>query len=1369
MPFKPPDCFDFKTPEAWPAWRKRFERYSMATELDGKSFAIQLSSLIYAMGPSAEQIYESFNFVEDDNATLKAVLDKFDTHFTPQKNVIHVRAMFHQRSQGSGESIEAFHRALYELSEYANFPERDEAIRDRFVLGVRDIELSEKLQLQADLTLDRAIQMARQFESVKKQMGEQRSQAQVDAVHSSRGRGKQRGGSARGGARGPKRSDFSTASQRDSCGRCGRTQHSREDQCPAKGQKCRKCGKIGHFKIACRSKKTVSNVNAESETYFMGAVSRDGEDPWRETLTIGSQKVNFKLDTGADVSVVSSSTYHSLNPRPSLDETKAILQSPGGRLSCIGTFKANVTTSKDKTGSLTFYVLDGHTENLLSREATARFGFVQRLDEIDTEVFGDVGNVKCKPIKISLTEDAKPYSLHTTRRIPIPLLPKVEEELKRMEKNGVITRVTEPTDWCAPIVPVAKPNGGVRLCTDFKRLNAAVKRERYVLPTLEDITYKLRGSTVFSKLDATSGYWQLPLDEETAKLTTFITPFGRFYYNRLPFGISSASEIFQRTMESILGDIPGVECFQDDVLLHSKTTKDHERLKTEVFQRVKESGLTLNRKKCEFDKDQIEFLGHIVTREGIRPDPSKLEAILQMPDPASVPELRRWLGMVNYLGRFLPDLSQHLAPLNDLLRKDAHWVWEHAQSEAIKRVKHMLMKTPTLAFYDPSKKTTVSADASGYGLGGVLLQEHEGEMKPVAFCSRTLTPAEKGYAQIEKECLAMVWACERFQRFLVGLAHFTTLTDHRPLVSLVNTKDLQETPLRCQRLLMRLLRFNLTAVYAPGKDLVVADTLSRCPLQVSSIGELQEEVEIFVQEVASAWPATDAKLEQIRCETARDVNLKYTMDYVMDGWPEHRQDVKLAAREFFGVRNELSIHDRLLLRGDRIVIPFSMRNEMLERIHDGHQGINKCRERAGQAIWWPGMSKDIEDRVAKCRHCLSKKPSQPSEPLIPSTLPSRPFEKVAVDLCELKGSNYLVLVDYFSRYIDISHVQSITSQAIIGKLKNSFAHHGIPEVLISDNGRQFVSAEFKKFAEDWNFSQITTSPHFPQANGAAERAVKTAKDILRQDDPFLALLAYRSTPIPDLGISPAELAFGRRLRTTLPALPRTLNPSTVDKDKVRARDEAFKGRQKQAFDRRHGVRSLPSLHPGDPVLIKLDGRKEWNQPATVKQVVAPRSYLVQTAGGDLRRNRRHLRPDTTVRSTSPTADQPGQRGDTLGRRDETQGQRGDTLGRRNDTQGQHIDIPGQPIDIPGQHIDAPGQRVNQPGRRPTSQPRDQPAAQELPGQPDPLVYQGLPVQTRVATPQPSQTVQNQVPKQTHKSGTYHTRSGRSVVTPARYC
>ena len=181
---------------------------------------------------------------------------------------------------------------------------------------------------------------------------------------------------------------------------------------------------------------------------------------------------------------------------------------------------------------------------------------------------------------------------------------------------------------------------------------------------------------------------------------------------------------------------------------------------------------------------------------------------------------------------------------------------------------------------------------------------------------------------------------------------------------------------------MRLLRYNLTAVYAPGKDLVVADTLSRCPLQVSEVSELQEDVKLYVDDVASHWPATDAKLDQIRQETARDVNLRYAMDYVIDGWPAHKQDVKLAAREFYGIRHELSIHDRLLLRGDRIIIPYSMREEMIERIHDGHLGINKCRERARQSMWWPGMSREIENKVSTCRHCLTKKPSQPNEPLL---------------------------------------------------------------------------------------------------------------------------------------------------------------------------------------------------------------------------------------------------------------------------------------------------------------------------------------------------------------------------------------------------
>jgi hypothetical protein len=545
-------------------------------------------------------------------------------------------------------------------------------------------------------------------------------------------------------------------------------------------------------------------------------------------------------------------------------------------------------------------------------------------------------------------------------------------------------------------------------------------------------------------------------------------------------------------METILGDIEGVECFMDDVLIHAINRAKHDEILDRVLRRLAEVGLKFNRDKCEFHKSEIQFLGHIFTKDGVKPDPTKLDAIRKMESPNDVSELRRWLGMVNYLGRFLPNLSETVKPLNDLLCKDSTWTWGPQQEMAMEKVKDLLSEAPTLAFYDATRRTIVSADASSFGLGGVLLQEQDGELKPIAFCSRTLTSAEKGYAQIEKECLAMVWACERFERYLVGLTQFTALTDHRPLVPLVNNRDLQDTPLRCQRLLMRLMRFNVVAEHAPGRDMVIADTLSRSPLEGDDSNQLQEDVKAYVDEVVSSWPVSDARLNELREATAQDINLKTTIEQTMQGWPTHKQDVWLGAREFFGVKSELSVCSGLLLRGDRIVVPFNMRKEILARIHDGHQGVTKCRERANQAVWWPGMSKDIEAMVSRCRFCLESKPSQPHEPLLSSPLPARPFQRIGVDLCELKGQNYLVSVDYYSRYIDINPLSSISSASVINKMKNLFAQHGVPETVISDNGRQFSSAEFAEFARTWNFQHITSSPHFPQSNGAAERAVKTA-------------------------------------------------------------------------------------------------------------------------------------------------------------------------------------------------------------------------------------------------------------------------------------
>ncbi|GFR76283.1 Pol polyprotein [Elysia marginata] len=484
----------------------------------------------------------------------------------------------------------------------------------------------------------------------------------------------------------------------------------------------------------------------------------------------------------------------------------------------------------------------------------------------------------------------------------------------------------------------------------------------------------------------------------------------------------------------------------------------------------------------------------------------------------------------------------------------------------------MLTEPQVLAYFDLNKETIVSADASQFGLGAVLLQQHKEGLKPVAYCSRTLTKTETRYAQIEKELLAATWACERFEKYLVSMEQFALYTDHKPLVPLINNKHLKESPLGCQRMLMRLMRFRVTATYVPEKNMVVADTLSRCPRKLlEEDDELQQNVKAFVE----AWPVSDKKLEQIKQLTQEDVALSTALSYTRDGCPEHRENVKLAPLGLYTFRNELSEVDGLLVYGDRIVIPYKMRKETLEKIYEGHLGITKCKERARASVWWPQINQEIKYRVARCQHCIEKKPTQRKEPLLTSEVPDRPFQKVGtcIDICELKKNQYLVQEDYCSRYLEIMYLPSSSSHTVICKLKCCFARYGILESVVSDNARQFTSLEFEQFSREWNFKHITSSARFPQSNGFAERAVKTAKEILNQDDIFLAILACTSTPLTQLG-------------------------------------------------------------PGDPVQVKTDDEKHWKTQARVLQKVAPRSYIVRTdLKGDLRRNRRHLKkiPESNYR------------------------------------------------------------------------------------------------------------------------------------------
>ncbi|XP_073710074.1 uncharacterized protein [Misgurnus anguillicaudatus] len=384
-------------------------------------------------------------------------------------------------------------------------------------------------------------------------------------------------------------------------------------------------------------------------------------------------------------------------------------------------------------------------------------------------------------------------------------------------------------------------------------------------------------------------------------------------------------------------------------------------------------------------------------------------------------------------------------------------------------------------------------------------------------------------------------------------------------------------------------------------------------------------------------PIKSSKLEEIRRVTQNDTELQKVITFVRKGWPR-KIAVGSPLHGYYAARSHLSESDGLVTYHDRIVVPAVLRPGVIDQLHEGHQGLTKCRERAKLTVWWPNIGAQITNKVKSCDFCREHTPTQRREPLVTTSLPSGSWQRIAVDLFELEGKNFLVAVDYFSRDIEIASLTTITSKQVIDKLKHIFVRWGIPLELVSDNGTQFTSAEFRDFKQRYGFAHITSSPHYPQSNGAAERAVQTAKYILKQPDPCLALMGYHATPIAATGESPARLMTGRQIRTIVPVLEKSLLPRPFSPDQVYRKDATAKDSYRFYYNRRHSARTLPELHAGQPVRVKLDGEKGWTTPARViSKSKEPRSYLVEMDNGNVaRRNRRHLQ---TVPETEPPAEQ----------------------------------------------------------------------------------------------------------------------------------
>ena len=1231
-------------------WRQKFEIYQVASGLDTKSRKVQSMTLLHIIGSEAVEIYNTFEFRADECTqhckirenfhTVDCLLQKFEKYCNPRKNVTIERHVFFNRNQSEGESFDSFLTDLKLKSRSCEFgPLRHSLIKDRIVGGIKSDKVRQALLKEYDLDLEKAERICRASETAENQLAIMNDDIEKLSVNNLKFQN----------------TNSKKSNGEDSCKFCGRSH--RFGKCPAYGKVCAKCKKRNHFANVCLSK-SVNEIEEEKEVkaindkdigdaekfendfgssdetnegaFFIGAVSNDKScREWSSVVAIGNHKITFTLDTGAQTNILPYGLFKRIQHGPIQKSNARLTTYSGEALPVVG--KCSLFCEvKGKNQTLEFQIVDVSSKPILGLAACQSLDLIQLVDVIEDDtlkpykdVFEGLGNMD-DTYHICIDKNIPPV-VHAPRKVPAALRDQLQAELKRMEAMDVIEKVDHPTDWVNSLVIVEKKSsGGLRLCLDPRDLNKAIKREHYKLKTIEEIVSRQSGNQVFSVLDANSAFWQIRLDDESKDFTTFNTPFGRYRFMRLPFGLNSSAEVFAKRFSQAFEDIPGVESYMDELLIGGKSVEEHDQRLVAVLERARQKGIKLKPSKCSLRAEEVKFVGHVITKNGLKPDQSKIEAILNMPVPQCTKDLERFLGMINYLGKFIPQLSEITAPLRELLKQDVEWQWMKQHQDAIDKLKEMVTKSPVLVFYDVNKPVTVSCDSSKSGIGICLLQEG----KPVAYGSRTMTECEQRYSQIEKELLAVVFALEHFHYYIYG-KRVQVESDHKPLESILQ-KPLSAAPPRLQRMLLRLMKYDFDLKYTPGKQMFVSDTLSRAPLLVDAPASDDWESQVLL--VMNSLPISDEMLKKFQEETRKDATLQSIKRFTQNGWPDAKQDIPEEVRAYKGFSDEISEMNEIMFKGEQIIVPKSLQKDMLRIVHEGHLGRDKCLENARSVIFWPGMSSQIVNTVTSCMICQHNMNAQQKEAINQHEIPSLPWQKLGTDLFQFDGKHYLILVDYFSNFFEISLLSGTRANDVIIHMKSHFARHGIPREVISDSGTCYKCKEFTDFATTWGFKHTVTSPKHSQSNGLAERSVQTVKSMLKKakaskQDPYIALLQYRNSPVTSK-YSPAQLLMNRNLRTKLPATNEYLKPQVPEMNRVVEAIEKKKEVQARYYNKTARKNPLPSYSNGDKVLMQLEKDGKWEKATVISEAPVPRSFLVkrQNGGGTFTRNRVMLRP-----------------------------------------------------------------------------------------------------------------------------------------------
>lgn len=1199
--------------------------------------------------------------VKPNTKTFDELVTLLTEHYQPKTLEVVESYKFHRCAQHEKETVSQYTAKLRRKSARCNFGAfLPRALRDQFIAGIHSKDTQQKL-LEVDRNFDQCVTVAladetavresKNFESAEVQPAPvnvmKKSQSQKFRKDSPRANSRKStkpsstnssSSSTNSSSSSANTSSSSANSSSYKCYSCGKSDHSRE-KCRFRRSVCSSCKRRGHIASVCKKNlHQLGEADTEFSDFsedelFMLDVNAMSSSPINVPVKIHGHDLEIQLDTGCALSLAPMSFYDKYCSHVPLIPCKnSLFTYTGEKVTPLGECVVDITYN-DSSYNLPLLIVPGNGIALFGRnwlkEIRLNWQELQGLNQIrpisssdpvvpvvssDVTVQGlmnkhsqlfstGLGMYTGPPVELDIEQ--KP-TFHKARPVPYALQSRVQTALENMEKEGILTRV-QNAPCAAPIVPVVKQDKTIRICGDFSvTYNSCAKLVTYPIPKVEDLHVALRGCKLFSILDMSQAYHQIPVAEDSQKWLTVNTHIGLFAYKRIPNGIHSGPGIFQEIMDKVLAGIPKVICYLDDILVAGENEKDHLATLSVVFERLEKAGFKLNASKCQFEKSSVTYLAHKIDADGLHPTDKKLQAIRDAPIPKDVTQLKSFLGLLMFYSRFLPYHSTVLAPLNKLLQKGVPYKWTSKENKAFNDAKELLLNSQTLVHYDDKLPLYLSCDASSYGAGAVLSHLIDGNFRPIAFASCSLNSAQRNYSQLDKEAFSIIFGLKRFHQFLYGRS-FTIITDHKPLLTLLSpVKSVpQHCAARLQRWSLILASYDYKLEYRSTNAHSDADSMSRLPLPTTwSPKSVQSDCYFLSDEVVSC-----VDHEMIKKETLTDPVLSAVYRYVLDGWPKEKDnDAKL--QPYKSRKDELTIDQGCLLWGTRVIVPPALRKAVLDELHDTHPGIVRMKMYARSYVWWPNLDAQIEQTVSECELCQQMRADPPCAQVHPWAFPTMPWFRVHIDFAgPIHGHQYLIIVDAYSKYPEAIKMTSTTTNATLSVLREVFSRHGLPTILVSDNGPQLTSEEFENFCQRNGIIHKTSAVHKPASNGQAERVVQIIKSAAKQADlrkvnfeTMLSkhLLVYRVTKHPTTGESPSMLLMGRNLRTRMDLI----RPS------VRSRVEV---QQEKMMDRSE-KRGCRKLYCGDAVLARNFGLGDKWKHGVIVEILGAKHYVVDVNG-----------------------------------------------------------------------------------------------------------------------------------------------------------